>query len=124
MKRITMATARFAFQTPPGQGKEFIFELTNDTLIAHARKVLSGAERSKPHVAGRIVKKKASYNPDFSYHLDPATISFFDVGTDTREDSDASAGYVEDHLDEAGGAFLPGSNWCPWESKLTREVKA
>lgn len=119
-----MATARFAFQAPPGQGKEFIFELTNDALIAHARTVLSGEEGSKTHVGGRIVKKGAPYNPDFSYHLDPATISFFEVDSNTRETCDASPHYVEDHLDEAGGAFLPGGYWGPWESRLTREVKA
>jgi hypothetical protein len=31
---------------------------------------------------------------------------------------DASMTYVEDHLDEVGGAFLPGAQWCPWDSKL------
>ncbi|MFD5872161.1 calmodulin [Streptomyces sp. NPDC060322] len=119
-----MATARFAFQAPPGRGEEFIFELTNDALIAHAREVLSGDELSKTHVGGRIVKKKAPYNPAFSYHLDPATISFFEVNSNTREDCDASPHYLEDHLDEAGGAFLPGGYWGSWDSKLTREVKA
>ncbi|WP_406120530.1 calmodulin [Streptomyces canus] len=116
-----MATARFAFQTPPGHGKEFIFELTNDTLIAHARKVLSGQETIKTHVQGRIVKKKAPYNPDFSFYLDPATISFFDQAS---EFSDASAEYAEDHFDEIAGPFLPGGHWSPWASGLTREVKA
>jgi hypothetical protein len=35
---------------------------------------------------------------------------------------DANMMYVEDHLDEAGGAFLPGNHWCPWDSRVTREV--
>ncbi|WP_433227073.1 hypothetical protein [Microtetraspora malaysiensis] len=35
---------------------------------------------------------------------------------------DATIPYVEDHLDEAGGAFLPGLVWCPWSSRLVREV--
>lgn len=121
MKGTSVATARFAFQTPPGQGKEFIFELTSDALIAHARKVLSGEETLKTHVQGRIVKKKASYNPDFSFYLDPATISFFDVGS---EFCDSRAEYAEDHFDEIAGPFLPGGHWCPWASGLTREVKA
>ena len=30
---------------------------------------------------------------------------------------------VEDHLDEACGAFLPGCHWCPWSSRLVDEVK-
>ncbi|WP_420845269.1 BP74-related protein [Nocardia arizonensis] len=32
--------------------------------------------------------------------------------------------YTEDHLDEACGAFLPGCFWCPWSSRLTREIAA
>lgn len=115
-----MATAYFAFQTPPGRGKEFIFQLNDDTLIAHARKVLKGEEMNETHVMGRIVKRTMPYNPDFSYHLDPATIRFFDVAIEV---CDADTQYVEDHLDEAGGAFLPGGHWCPWASALTREVK-
>jgi hypothetical protein len=31
--------------------------------------------------------------------------------------------YVEDHLSEAGGSFLPGNRWCPWSSVLTKEVQ-
>ncbi|MFF9496536.1 BP74-related protein [Streptomyces flaveolus] len=115
-----MATAYFAFQCPPGQGKEFIFETSDDAIIAHARRVLSGEEKDKTHVMGRIKTTRKDYNPDFDFHLDPATIQFFDV---MIEVCDAEPQYVDDHLDEAGGAFLPGYHWCPWASALTREVK-
>lgn len=63
----------------------------------------------------------APYNPRWSFHCDPATVGFFDVAIEV---CDATLPYVEDHLDEAGGAFLPGAYWCPWSSKLTREVPA
>ncbi|MGX1543694.1 BP74-related protein [Streptomyces adustus] len=35
---------------------------------------------------------------------------------------DAGPRYLEDHLDEACGALLPGCHWAPWNSTLTREV--
>ncbi|WP_437337526.1 BP74-related protein [Sorangium sp. So ce394] len=109
--------ARFAFTIH--RDKEFIFETTDEARIAHARRILSGAETHQVHVMGRIVKTPAPYNPGWSYHLDPATITFFAVAIEV---CDASASYLEDHLDEACGAFLPGCHWCPWSSKLTREV--
>lgn len=52
--------------------------------------------------------------------LDPDTISFFTVAIEV---CDATMTYTEDYLDEACGAFLPGCFWCPWSSRLTRELK-
>jgi len=100
--------------------REFIFKLTNEQRIAHARKILSGEETNEVHVHGRIIKREQPYNPNWSFHLDPDSINFFDVAIEV---CDAGTQYVEDHLDEACGAFLPGCHWCPWTSKLTREVK-
>jgi hypothetical protein len=112
-----MAVAYFAFVTV--DEKEFVIQLTNDDLIAHARKLLSGEETSEPHVHGRIIKRAQPYNLEWSFHLDPDTIAFFEQAIEV---CDANTTYVEDHLDEACGAFLPGCHWCPWSSKLTREV--
>lgn len=114
--RFDMASY-FAFQQRPGQ--EFIFELTDEKKIAHARRILSGEEKESVHVMGRIIKRPASYNPKWSFHLDPGTIDFFAMAIEV---CDADMQYVEDHLDEACGAFLPGCHWCPWSSKLVREV--
>jgi uncharacterized protein (TIGR03437 family) len=33
-------------------------------------------------------------------------------------------GYIEWRLDEVGGALLPGSTWCPWGSRLVKEIPA
>lgn len=125
-----MATARFSFRTEyrsnnpfhpePRHSREFIFELTDDKLIKHARAFLAGTADYEGHVGGRIVKKKAGYNPEFSFHLDPSTIYFFDTEIEVR---DAEPQYVEDHVDEVGGAFLPGNQWAPWASRLIREIK-
>ncbi|WP_225097815.1 calmodulin-binding protein [Streptomyces sp. CoH27] len=109
-----------AYFVVEGAPKErFTIELTDPAQIQHARELLSGETRDEPHVLGRIVKRPAPYNPPWSYHLNPDTIRFFDVAIEV---CDASPQYVEDHLDEAGGAFLPGLVWCPWTSRLVREV--
>ncbi|MFI6512340.1 calmodulin-binding protein [Streptosporangium sp. NPDC050855] len=102
-------------------GSKGVLQLTDPTEIQHARDLISGATTERPHVLGRIVKRPAPYNPGWSYHYDPATIDFFDVAIEV---CDATMPYVEDHLDEAGGAFLPGLLWCPWTSRLVREVPA
>jgi hypothetical protein len=113
-----MAEAYFAVETIERSG-EFVIKLTKDADIAHARDLLSGNDDSRPHVMGRILKRPAEYNPKWSFHIAPETISFFDMAIEV---CDAPTQYVEDHLDEACGAFLPGCFWCPWTSRLTREV--
>ncbi|GAB3212733.1 calmodulin [Marinactinospora thermotolerans] len=111
-------TAYFEFDYPPAPDK-FVFELTDPEKITHARSVLSGEEKERIHVHGRIKKSRKPYNPNWDFHLDPDTIQFFEVAIEV---CDAGIRYVDDHLDEAGGAFLPGGHWCPWGSRLIREV--
>lgn len=101
--------------------QEFIFQLTDPEKIQHARDILSGKEKGRVHVLGRLIKRTQPYNPRWSFHLDPSTVSFFEMAIEV---CDANMMYVEDHLDEACGAFLPGCMWCPWDSRLTREVPA
>jgi hypothetical protein len=98
-----------------------VLKLTDPAKIQHARELVNGATTDRPHVLGRIVKRPAPYNPRWSYHYSPETIDFFDFAIEV---CDATIPYVEDHLDEAGGAFLPGLLWCPWSSRLVREVPA
>ncbi len=69
---------------------------------------------------GIIVKERRDYNPDWSYHLAPDSISFFRYAVEV---CDANMQYVEDNLDAVGGSFLPGNRWCPWQSQLVREIK-
>lgn len=109
--------AYFAFRQE--SDKEFIFELADEDKIAHARRILSGEETDRVHVMGRIRKTAKPYNPGWDYHLDPDTVSFFAFAIEV---CDANMDYVSDHLDEACGAFLPGCYWCPWSSKVVREV--
>ena len=110
--------ALFEF-TDVDPGLTFVIRLDDPVLIAEARSILGGDQVDRIHVAGLIVKAPALYNGAWSYHLDPASIEFFENAVEV---CDATMQYVEDHLDEVGGAFLPGSQWCPWSSKLTREL--
>ncbi|MEV4181290.1 calmodulin-binding protein [Streptosporangium canum] len=98
-----------------------VLKLTDPAKIQHARDLVNGETTDRPHLVGRIIKRAAPYNPRWSYHYNPDTVDFFD---DAIEVCDATIPYVEDHLDEAGGAFLPGLVWCPWTSRLVREIPA
>ena len=112
--------ARFVFEYPPASD-QFVIELTDESKIQQARNILNGTQKyDETHVVGRIIKRPAPYNPKWSYQLDPASISFFSFAIEV---CDANVGYVEDHLDEAGGAFLPGLYWCPWNSRLVKEIQ-
>ena len=111
--------AFFAFEQPSSPGIEFIIQLDDNDKIQHASNILSGSETERTHIHGRLIKRKAPYNPRFNFYLDPGSIDFFQVAIEV---CDANMVYVEDHLDEACGAFLPGCHWCPWDSRLTREV--
>ncbi|ASU83850.1 calmodulin-binding protein [Nocardiopsis gilva YIM 90087] len=105
------------FEFRDSHGDTFVFKLTDAAKIKEARNMLANGESRS--VMGVIIKRSAPYNPPWSYHLDPKTVEFFDQATEV---CDASIQYVEDHLDEVGGAFLPGNRWCPWSSELVREV--
>lgn len=97
----------------------FIIKLTDKAKIEEARKILVGNNGLKVHIAGKVVKEPASYNEPWSYHLDPSSIYFFERAVEV---CDGHYAYVEEHLDAAGGAFLPGLLFCPWGSQILREV--
>src|SRR2546430_1127577 len=98
-------TPLFEFDYSPAP-ETFIIQLTDVKKIAHARRIVSGEEKSKIHVSGTIVKTPQAYNPPWKFHLDPQSISFFEFAVEV---CDASIKYVADHLDDVGGAFLPNS---------------
>lgn len=117
-----LVSAFFKFVYPPNLVDQFIIQLTNPTLIAEARSLLAGTSPTplQKHIMGVIVPSPAPYNPDWHYHLNPSSISFFSY---TVEVCDAGMKLIEDHLDEVGGAFLPQNRWCPWGSELVAEVQ-
>ena len=97
----------------------FVIALTDPATIAEARTLASGREPSK-HVTGLVVAAPAPYNAPWSFHLDPASISFAEMSIEV---CDAATSYVETHLAEVGGAFLPGRRWCPWSSRVVEEIE-
>lgn len=99
----------------------FVFQLTDPARIQQARDMLSGVDTADTGVMGTVVSTPAPYNQPWKYQLDPSSVKFFGMATEV---CDASISYVNDHLSEVGGAFLPRATWCPWHSKLTREVTA
>ncbi|MCX6817348.1 MAG: hypothetical protein NTU57_00645 [Candidatus Aenigmarchaeota archaeon] len=102
----------------------FIFKLTDSKKIQEARAILNGSQTNAIHVSGTIdkksIEKSVDYNSPWNYYLIPATIHFFDNAVEV---CDASIQYLEDHLNESCGSFLPNCVWCPWGSKLIEEVK-
>ena len=110
--------AYFRFDYPP-RPPTFIFKLTNPEKIREARDILAGRITDRIHVSGVILKEPATYNPPWSYHLDPSSIAFFEMA---MEVCDAGIQAVEDHLDEVCGGLLPQCLWCPWGSTLIEEV--
>lgn len=114
-------SAYFYFEqtSPEGELKRFVFRLDDDVKILEARRILGGGDPLKVHVQGTVVPIRADYNPDWSFHLAPSTIGFFEMQIEV---CDANVTYVESHLDEVGGSFLPRSFWCPWSSTLSGEV--
>src|SRR4030095_4324089 len=110
--------AYFVFDYPPAP-ERFVIQLNRPEQIAHARRILSGEETEAVHVMGKVLKRSKRWNAPWSFHLAPQSIVFFAFASEV---CDASIQYVEDHLDEVGGAFLPGSVWCPWGSRLLEEI--
>ena len=115
----TAETARFAVGFPP-ENWTFTILLTDTARILEARDIVRGLQTDRVSVKGTIIKSPARYNPPWSYHLDPASIEFFQFAVEVW---DAHPLYVEEHLQEACGAFLPGCLWCPYSSRVVAEVQ-
>ncbi len=99
----------------------FIIRLDDPGLIEHARSILRGDETHKVHVHGTVILRQAHYNPDWSFHLAPSSIAFFELAAEV---CDATTQYVQDNLDKVGSDFLPDNHWCPWGSRLEFELPA
>lgn len=107
------------FEFTDSSGDTFIFKLSDAGKISQAREIIK--KDLNFHVAGKITKKSAPYNPKYSFYLEPETIIFFE---NAPEVCDSSIEYLQKHLREACGSFLPDCRWCPWNSRITREVKS
>lgn len=99
---------------------EFIFKTADPVLQEKIRSILGGAHANEQRVMGKIVLGRAEYNEAWPFHLDPDSISLFGWSTEV---CDAAPMEIEDNLSLVGGDFLPNNEWCPWSSRLVREVK-
>ena len=109
----------FAQTDPKGVERFFVFRLEDSARIQEARAILARPSVLKRPVQGTVIQKPAPYNPQWSFHLMPSSIGFFEMQVEV---CDANVTYVQDHLAEVGGSFLPKSFWCPWSSRLIREI--
>lgn len=107
------------FTFTDASNETFVLRLLEAKDIRHARGLLNGAIESAPHIAGTVVETPEAYNIGWSYHVDPASMFFFELSTEV---GDSTMRYIEDHLDEVGGALLPGSVWTGWSSRLVTEL--
>ncbi len=108
------------FTVASNDGKAtFVIRLTEPARIREARAIISGMQADRTHVEGRVIKEQADYNRPWGFHLAPESISFFQ---NNNEGCNAPVEEVEARLSEAGKAFLPGSKWCPWDSKVIKEI--
>jgi len=98
---------------------DFIIKLTDPARIAEAREILRDPTKPNRHVMGRVVPSRVNYNANWSYHIDPSSIVFFELSTEV---CDASLSYLQQNLDQLGTSFLPGSIFCPWSSRLVEEI--
>ena len=98
---------------------DLIILLADDAKITHACRILAGEESKLIHISGTIVRSIASYNPNWSFHIDPASIEFFE---NSIELCDASIEFVESNLDQLGESALPNLFWCPWRSTIKAEL--
>lgn len=95
------------FRVDDGDAREaFVIQLFDP-----ARAIVTGSEKTRVHVMGTVVSRPKQYNPPWHFHLGPDSISFFETAIEV---CDATTTYVEAHLAEVGGSFLPNAHWCPW----------
>jgi hypothetical protein len=88
-------------------GEHFVARIIDPAMIAEARAELE-KESGFKIISGFIEKTPADWNPGWSYHFTPDTIFFGDFFIEV---CDASASYIEENLEAAGGAFLPRLQW-------------
>lgn len=100
--------------------EKFVIKLVSPERIEEARRLTSVPPDVAPHISGIIVKGQESYNPQWRFHLEPGSIEFV---SQSMELCDATIRFVDDHLDEAASLFPPGARWCPWRSRVLREVR-
>src|SRR3989338_4337198 len=98
--------------------EKFIVLLVNPDTIQHARRLLEGSTQERQNIYGKIIKSRASYNPNWSYHLDPVSIHFADISI---EQCSSTAADIEQRITQYGETGTIKDIWCPYPSMPTQE---
>lgn len=110
--------AYFEMSLPPSS-EAIVLRLTDAATIQKARDILAGTETRATHVMGTVVKAPSFYSGRWRFHVDPASVRFFSFAIEV---CDSSISGIDDNLDRVGSDLLPYQHWCPWNSKLVREI--
>jgi len=98
----------------------FTVKVDDPSKIEHIRNILSGIEKERTLLVGTIVKSQADYNPDWSFHLDPASLQLV---KGVEKASDATICGVEDQLHRVGRDFLPDNRMCDSSLRFLAELE-
>ena len=63
----------------------FVLRLNDPGLVAHAGALLAGDETSNLRIGGTVIKTPIACNIGWSYHLDPASVFFFEMSTEVGD---------------------------------------
>ena len=99
--------------------RNFIIKLETPERVLMAREIISG-QLPTLHVQGNIIKEPAIYNRGWSYHIDPDSIEFFSISSESCNENFAN---TESNLANIGNTFLSNNRICPWKSYLVAEVE-
>jgi hypothetical protein len=110
---------RYFLMSDGNPDNNFVFALHDPKQVQEALDIIAGKRQPVPHVSGIIDTFSAPYNRPWGFHYEPSTIAFPEVSIEV---CDAETSYVQAHLAEVGGHFLPGYRWCPWSQRVVREV--
>lgn len=97
----------------------FVIKLDDSDKIEHARRILSGVPDVEQNIMGKIIQRKAPYNPQWSYHLEPSSIKFVEI---CEEQIESTAANLEEQITSTGETATNKDMWCPYPCKVTKEI--
>lgn len=100
--------------TDGGSYPEFVIQLNDEEKIRQARRMVVGQEEAYS-ITGNIVPQAAPYNPNYIYHIDPASINF---AVESKGLCDVDPMYINRNL----AVWMETvKTWCPNSSFIKIE---
>jgi hypothetical protein len=97
--------------------EQYRVRIDNALLATKARRMMFGAERQQI-VTGAVARGDGGFNPGYSWHITPGTVSFADQ---TIELCDGRPSDVEANVDYWVDTV---KQYCPWGGRFVSEVGA